>query len=118
MIANDSIAQARINLHDETVASYRWTNQELLDYLNDGIRDLRSRRPDLIIGSDLEITSFASLPLGGGGALPTTVIYIDDLMRNALASYISFRALSRDTEDEGNVKRAADFLNQYTREIS
>ena len=118
MIASDVITPVRENLQDQDNANYRWTESELLAKLNDGIRDVRSRRPDLCFGASGEFPTFTDLSLSGGGALPSTAFDVDDSGRILLIDYVTYRALSRDGEDELNSKRAQEFLASYERRIA
>lgn len=114
MIANDVISRVRSNLQDSEVGNLRWSDTELLNYLNDGIRELKSRRPDLCYdGATGEFPDFTDLSLGGGGALPTTVLKVDEMARALLVNYVSYRAFLRDGADEYNAKRASEFVTLY-----
>lgn len=102
MLASDVIDAARVNLQDP-VATYRWSDAIMIDFLNRGIRDVRKRRPDSILDSDAELVSWTAVT-----ATSDTLI-VDDVFLSFLIYYTTARALEIDSDDTENLARAQRF---------
>lgn len=88
MTAQEVIDLARVPLNDTD--KDRYTDTDLLRFLNAGLRLLQRSRADLFIGS--LGTSLPALALGD--SLPTP-----DHVDQSLADYVTARAMTVDTED-------------------
>lgn len=81
--AQDSIDEVRRIIHDEVTSNYRWTDAELLDYLNAGLRQTVALIPEAntieAIGDTLTSrVARQSLPTGGIKFIKVARNYADD----------------------------------------
>ncbi len=97
--AQTVVTNARAALYDEDPDG-TWPDAELLRRLNEGIRILRNKRPDLFVGSFA--VPIVDLALGD-------TLTIDEAYHPALEDYIVARALMKQNE-EGSPARAAAFF--------
>lgn len=99
------IDSARVDLLDADKT--RYTDAELLEYANDGVKEAFRIRPDFRLGS---YTSAYTTYVAAND------VPIPDLYQMLLKHYIVFRAEVRDTEyvDEG---RAAMFLQRFEKSL-
>jgi hypothetical protein len=74
--AGNIISRAKTLLQD--TAGVRWTEQELLDWLNDGQRQVVFLKPEAKV-----TTSSISLAAGTKQSLPATALVLIDIVRNA-----------------------------------
>jgi len=58
------ITQARKILHDEA-SVYRWSDADLVAWVNEGHREMLDKRPDLFLSAALAIQSFTDIPATG-----------------------------------------------------
>lgn len=97
MKVSDVINRARILLNDTDATGYRWTNAELIDYINDAQLMIAVARPDSSIGS-----ATATLVAGTKQSLPAEGFRLQDVIRNIKADNSPGRAIriaDRDTLD-------------------
>ena len=99
MVGTDVITRARIMLND-TVATYRFSDTDLLSHLNDGIQACIELRPDLAHNDAGTTDTFADLTAIGGS------IGLDDYLRVPLAHYVAYRAFGGDDPDTANQTKA------------
>ena len=64
MPLSDIIDMARLQLRDN-VYPYRWVQETVIRYVNDGIKDIRRLRPDVRVSSTGGIIPFVDIPLQG-----------------------------------------------------
>lgn len=102
----DYLAKARTLLQDE-IAPYRYSDNDLVDSLNQGIQESRRVRPDMWLG----LKRSESLP-SYDAATPTTVVAIDPLYRMAFVYYMTGQAQLTDQEDTDD-QRAMAFLGKF-----
>jgi len=96
--AQNLLDQARGPLFDTPPA--RWLDPELLGFLNQGIKLLRAKRPDIFIG-----TLGSDIPdLVVGDTVPLNQMY-----HAALSDYVTARALMKNSE-AGSMPRANAFF--------
>lgn len=104
--AADYIREARTLLQD-TVATYRYSDLELLSALNLGILTARRLRPDLF----LNITTLPYFT-----AVDTTAFAMDQQYRMAFLYFIVGHAQLRDEEDTQD-NRASAFIGRFTAQL-
>lgn len=102
----DVITRARATLND-TVATYRYSDADLLAYANAGVQRAYQVRPDLRFGAYSTTVS----DLASGGTFPLPLGYLQ-----AVADYVVFRAETRDDEHV-NSQRAAQFMALFDKLI-
>lgn len=76
ILAKDVVAEARLLLGDADAV--RWTQSELLGYLNDGQREIAILRPD----SSISVTSFQLQPNESKQTLPDNAMRLLKITRN------------------------------------
>lgn len=111
MTANDIITRARETLFD-TTEPYRWSNEEFLRWLTDGLRELWVRRPDAFYVTAIVTTPPAAVTLTAA-SVPAL-----DAFTQPLADYLCFRAFMRDSDDAASANRAQLHLKLFAAEIS
>jgi hypothetical protein len=102
----DYVTRARTLLQD-LIPEYRYSDADLVEYLNEGILVSRHLRPDLWLG-----TFRASLPTYSSLS-QATVVTIDPMVRMAFIYYMAGSAQLADQEDT-NDQRASAFLSKFT----
>ncbi len=105
MTFQKAIENARSELGDTFSGSYSYTNEDMLRYANEGVREAWRLRPSLKYN-----------PSTGALYDPTTVfpsLYTDSFeipmpqeAHDAISYYIVYGCLSRDVTDEGNANMA------------
>lgn len=104
---SDAISEARVLLHDTDPQLYRYSDAELLDYLNNAILETRRIRPDLFrayLGQPL--------PSYADGDDLSVAFPIDEMFFPQFVFYIAGFAELRDDEFTVDA-RAATLLNQF-----
>ena len=77
MALADILDMARLQLRDTTYA-YRWSNETLIRYVNDGVKHIRGKRPDVRISASGGDIPYSELPLDGAFTFtPTVATYVD-----------------------------------------
>lgn len=107
MIASEVISEARRILHDQN-ETYRWPDSDLIKYLNQGQRDLYTKRPEFWM-NDLGAINLLAPAI----ALTTDLTISDDRVTSHLANFVVYKALSEDNADTENFNRALAFKAQY-----
>jgi len=110
MTTTEVITAARRILAD-TGTPYEWSNDSLLQYVNDGVRESVRRRPDLLLSTDHTLATVADKNLGEAVALGY-------YWRQALAFFVASRALQEDSADKVNLDRAEQYYGNYLRSLS
>ena len=64
MPLSDIIDMARLQLRDN-VFPYRWTQETVIRYVNDGIKDILRTRPDIMVSSTGGMVAYAPIPYQG-----------------------------------------------------
>jgi hypothetical protein len=100
---------ARGRLQDRDIP-YRYSEDDLVDYLNDGFQELRRLRPDAFFG-------LAALPIYVSADLATTDFPVDEQFDTAIVYYIVGNAELRDDEFviDG---RVAGLLKQFVDKLT
>jgi hypothetical protein len=87
---------------------------DMVVFLNDGVRDLITRRPFFTLESDGTVaTGYTDLTDGNYAA--STLPFSDEWLREPLAHYIAFRIFEIDAEDENNLAMSRAHFAQYLR---
>ena len=121
----DVIDRAEEILQD--VSNVRWTQQSLLNYLNDGQREIVVFRPDASTvnasftlassaGSNTIEIIYSSSPANitiSNFTSDTTTITLDDVYANALLDYILYRAYQKDSEYAGDLQKSGSFMQSF-----
>jgi hypothetical protein len=107
----DVITSARITINDRDADAYRYSNEDLLSFINDGLDEFFAIRPDLFIGSMELAAATEGHQLALGADLP-----IDGRLKRHLVDYVIFRAETTDDE-HANSGRASAFLKQLERRL-
>lgn len=110
MLASEVITEIRENVLD-TEEEYRHSDAEMLRALTDASYQLSKDRPDLLIDTDGTILSVSALT-----AVGDTVLFGAD-MKDALASWSSYKLLKKDGEDSNNIALAGVHLQTYQAQI-
>lgn len=105
----DYLRNARVLLQD-TVADYRYSDDELVENINLGLLEMRRLRPDLL--RSYFRTSIPSFSM----AAPTASVPVDPQYRVALLYYICGQAQLRDDENTQDA-RATVFLNKFVAQM-
>lgn len=101
----DILDEARVYIQDE-VEEYRYSDEDLVDYLNNGIWEIRRIRPDFFIGTyDDEVPSFTTAQLDSEYPL-------DGQTYTAMAYFVAGNAALRDDEHV-NDGRASGLLTLF-----
>lgn len=88
-------------LLQDRVAPYRYSDDDLVGYLNEGLAAMYRIRPDFMVGLGWQAQPDYTLPADANTALPTVVA---DFYHAPLVDWISARAFMRDTQyGEGGV---------------
>lgn len=116
MTAENVIDDVRDILRD-TVATYRWANSVLFDFVSAGMRDLWQRRTDARFASDGSYTAALTIPTMSGETVPTDTLVLDNVFREALVYYTAHRAFGINGDDEANAALADRYLLMYEREL-
>jgi hypothetical protein len=109
----DYVADARVLLQD-TIASYRYSDAELVTALNIAMMDTRRLRPDLFLG-DGTTTNFSEENFPVFTAVNTDDVPVEMPFRLGVLYAMCTHALARDQEDVQDA-RATAFFKQF-REI-
>lgn len=105
----DYISNARVLLQD-TVATYRYSDAELVSSLNLGLLEMRRLRPELMRSYfRTSIPTFSS-------STPSASVALDVQYRVALLYYICGNAQLRDDENTQDA-RATVFLNKFVAQM-
>lgn len=111
MTAADLIAAIRLELLDEDTP-YRWSDDELIGWINDGMQALFSRRPDCVVLDDDETIRLdrpADLEEAGD------TVPMDLKWRPALCHYVCARANTSENDEleAGAAGRAAAYMGAF-----
>lgn len=114
MTANDIITEVRTTLVD-TASPYHWADTALLQWLNDALQALYTRRPDcVVLDDDTVIRVDRPAPL----AELADPVGVQDRFRPALVSYVLARAYETDSDEvlAAASGRAALFMGRFEHE--
>jgi predicted GNAT superfamily acetyltransferase len=104
----DYVTRARVLLQD-TIESYRYSDADLVEGLNQGLMESRRLRPDLFIFTT--VPSYTEADIAA-----ETAVEIDEQFRVAYVYYMVGNAHLRDEEDTADA-RAAAFLNKFIAQL-
>lgn len=113
MTVEEAIEEFRFQLKD-TGSLPRWKDEQVVTFINNGLREINKRRPDAFF-TELDLPT---------SEIPTTVtlssgeIELNAFFEEPLVHYMCYRALSRDSDDPANAQQAGLFFNLYTQGIS
>lgn len=100
------ITECRVLLQD-TVAPYRYAENELIEALNIAVLEARRLRPELFLNG------FSSLPSYSAG---TDAFSIDPMYRPSFIYYVAGRAQLRDDEPSQD-QRATVLMNKFIAQL-
>ena len=107
---SDVIIRARRILQDEDATSQRYTDESLLDAVNDAVLEVRRVRPDLFISANFTVTTVALVDIA------STNIPIPEFHFQSLVYLTAGYQMLRD--DEFSVdSRAVNLLNKGTAQL-
>ena len=106
MLASDVVYEARVHLQDERGPPFRYTDEQLLEYVHNFQMEALRVRPDLFIGSGYTATA---------PALSDTLV-VEDQFKAAAVYYVTGHALLREDEysDDG---RAVALIGRSTAQL-
>ena len=88
---------------------YRWTNETIVDYVNDGIIEIYTYHPECVYVSAVSTAEPVELKFFQlNHDVPITNFFI-----NALEHYVAYRCLSEDSEDNANMALAGDHYKLF-----
>jgi hypothetical protein len=96
----------RVREHLSDVGKVRWIDITLLSFLQDAVRLVYQRRPDLLLGE-----SNALIEVAVPAAIGDTIV-LPESFREALEWIVAGRALAQDSHDQTNMDRAASYLER------
>ena len=103
MKVSEIFRRARIKLMD-TESEYRWSNDELRDYLHDAVEHIHSVRPETryVDGalSDFHVDS------------ATDEVPIDSRFMEAIVCYVVYCAYQKDDSDTENLQNSENYLSK------
>ena len=109
-VGTEVVTRVRDLLQDEDAAAYRWSDAELLLWLNDSLQELVSRRPDSVTAAAVpEVTDLTAI----SDTMPVVVRW-----RSPLVDFVLTRCLQRDGDDANNLARAEHHRGQFILGIS
>lgn len=108
----DVIADARKTINDRDSDGYRYSDADLLGFVNDGLDEFFMMRPDLFIGNLDASAAAEGHQLALAAALP-----IDGRVKRLLVDYVIYRAETTDDEHAVN-GRATGFLKQLEKRLN
>lgn len=115
-IANpaDLLRRVRRDISDE-VATYRWSDAQLMEYVNDGGNELWDTHPEFFCGSAIQTAAPASIDDGdvATGWASLTGWNIAQRGAIALVHYVDWRVFSEDSEDASNAALADYHHREY-----
>ena len=95
------------DLISDDLAPYRWSDDTMLDWLNEGAAAMFENHPEFYYVDSVVTTPPTTLS-GGADTLTTT-----QTGQKVLINYVAYRCLSRDNEDPETLQQAARFLEAY-----
>lgn len=112
MTGQDIITVAWRIINDQALddSKKRYPLAVMTNFLNDGLQDLYSRRPMHLLAADGTLTTFTELDTT---TVLTTVLDIDDTMREPVAHYLAYRTFAEDSGDDNNNALAQQHLGLY-----
>jgi hypothetical protein len=102
--------EARDHIQDTEATTQRYSDDELLSYLNNGITEIRRLRPDLFVGTfDAALPRFTSADLASNWPL-------EDITDTAISYFVAGNAALRDDENvlEG---RASGLMTLFAQKL-
>jgi hypothetical protein len=107
MLVSAAIARARDLLQD-TKATPRWPDPEMLRYVSDGQAEVASVRPDSLYISGVVVTAPPEISAVG------QTLAVQDKFVPALVDYICYRCLMKDAEHAANEKLAKTYMESFS----
>lgn len=133
---NEIERQARVKLLDTYEDSYRFQPTEIFDAMRDGLRMIRSVRPEskyvdglltgkmlLVDGDEADFTVPESFPAAIGGATYTLdefralAVNMEDRWMEALVYYVIHQMYLKDDTDTANANLANVYYNKFTESV-
>ncbi len=111
MLVSEVINRARTNLHD-AVATYRWSDAELLTHYNDAVIDIRNRRPDARWDTNGDMVTFAEATATSDTAI------LSEYWRSPLVNFVLYRAFDKDSDETHDSNRSRTHLQYYVEGVS
>lgn len=107
MTAGDIINQVRYKLKDIVTGAYKWSDTELVSYVDDGQREIFKRRPDSIMSGTSLTATYATTTVTGTG----TTLDINDQFRQLLVDYVLSRALDKSSPEQAKIYNQRFYTN-------
>jgi hypothetical protein len=99
-------------LISDTVATYRWSDDDLIQKINDALEELWHIRPVAFYISTIVTTRFTDVS-AVGGTMPVGNDY-----RQALAYYVCYLCYMEDGDDSANGALAMKYFDLFEKELS
>lgn len=106
MTASEIETKVRRIIQDD-MPEYRWTSEEIKDYLTDGCRALNAIRPETRYVDGL-LTDGTVLPEFDNDPIP-----IDNRFTETLVFYVVYKCYLKDATDTTNQGLAESYLNKF-----
>jgi len=113
VIADDIIRQARRMLADIDDKAFRWSKEDMFDYIKMACTEASKHRPDFLFKDNTVPTTSVIFDIKD----KTQTLQLNDHAYEAIVSYTVYKALCRDSE-EGQETKAMVFYQKYQAEIS
>jgi hypothetical protein len=109
-VLNDRV---RVWLDDTDAAteSRRWAQADLRTMLNDAVRDLLGSRPDLMIDGNGDVITIAD------ATTDDSALNAPEKAANALACFVTAKALMVPGKDRQNVEASASYMALYEKAV-
>lgn len=111
MTVREVISKVRTELRDDN-SPYRWSDETLINLINDGIRIIASIRPDAKYVKQVTVQGPALVSQN------TDEIGLHDNFFTALVFYVCYRCLAMDWEHGGNLNAAQNYERYFIGEIT
>lgn len=108
--AQQAATQIRRNIGD-TVATYRWPDSELLEYINSAVEKICDMRPDARMdtnGDEAVISTISSM----SGTIP-----IRDIFFEAICAYGSMKAFEAESDEKADASRFTMYQNKFKEQV-
>ncbi len=108
MLASAIINRARLMVYDLT-ATYRFSDANMIIFVNDAVDALITRRPDLVMDDAETVKALAD------ATLTSSTIDLPNSTTEAMAHFVAYRALQMDSADTANAEKAEQHYQEFLR---
>lgn len=98
-------------LINDTVATYRWSDADLIAKLNNALEELWHNEPSAFYITTIVTTHFTDITAVGDSVLVST------MWRSALAYHMAFQVYAEDRDDMENASISQKFFDLYSKEL-